>query len=92
MRVSAGADALLRSYPMRQTMLLGAQLSLGVSGGRWHAALALDGALGRPSVDLGAVSVRMLGGGRHRRAALLGRTRDDRRRRVGQRGLGLGAR
>ena len=61
-RVSAGADALLRGYPMRQTMLLGAQLSLGVSGGRWHAALALDGALGQPSVDLGAVSVRMLGG------------------------------
>ena len=61
-RVAAGADALLRIYPTRQTMLLGAQLSLGVSGRRWHTALALDGALGQPSVDLGAVSVRMLGG------------------------------
>jgi hypothetical protein len=60
-RVSAGADALLRSYPSRQTTLLGAQLSLGIAGTRWHAALALDGALGRPSVELGAVSVRMLG-------------------------------
>ena len=60
-RVSAGADALLRSYPSRQTTLLGAQLSLGVAGERWHAALALDGALGRPSVELGEISVRMLG-------------------------------
>jgi len=61
LRLSAGADALLRSYPTRQTTLLGAQLSLGVAGARWHAALALDGALGRPSVELGAVTVRMLG-------------------------------
>ena len=60
-RLSGGADILLRSYPMRQTVMLGAQLSLGVSGARWHAALALDGALGRPPVDLGAVSVRTLG-------------------------------
>jgi len=60
-RVSAGADALLRNYPTRQTTLLGAQLSLDVAGARWHAALAVDGALGRPSVDLGAVTVRMLG-------------------------------
>ena len=59
-RLSGGADALLRSYPMRQTVLFGAQLSLGVSGARWHAALTLDGALGRPPVDLGAVSIRAL--------------------------------
>jgi hypothetical protein len=59
-RLSGGADALLRSYPTRQTFLLGAQLSLGVSGTRWQAALAIDGALGRPSVDLGAVTIRTL--------------------------------
>ena len=59
-RLSGGAGALLRSYPMRQTVLLGAQLSLGASGTRWHAELALDGALGRPPVDLGAISIRTL--------------------------------
>jgi hypothetical protein len=60
-RVAAGADALLRAYPTRNTLLLGGQLSLGVSGRRWHTALALDGALGQPSVELGAITVRMLG-------------------------------
>ena len=60
--LAGGVDAVLRSYPTRQTLLLGAQLSLGASGARWHAALALDGALGRPPVDLGAVTVRTLGG------------------------------
>ena len=59
--LAGGVDALLRSYPTRQTLLLGAQLALDASGARWHAALALDGALGRPSVDLGAISVRTLG-------------------------------
>jgi hypothetical protein len=61
-RLSAGADALVRAYPMRGTVLLGAQLSLGMAGARWHTALALDGALGQPEVDFGAVRVRMLGG------------------------------
>src|SRR5688572_8769969 len=60
-RLMGGVDALLRSYPMRQTFLLGAQLSLGVAGARWHATLAFDGALGRPPVDLGAVTIRTLG-------------------------------
>jgi hypothetical protein len=59
-RLSGGADALLRSYPTRQTFLLGAQLSLGVSGASWHAALAIDGALGRPPVDLGAIAIHTL--------------------------------
>ena len=59
-RLSAGADALLRGYPTRGTVLLGAQLSVGVATTRWHATLAVDGALGRPSVDLGAVTVGMV--------------------------------
>ena len=59
--LAGGVDAILRSYPTRQTVLLGAQLSFGASGARWHAALAVDGALGRPPVDLGAITIRMLG-------------------------------